>query len=86
MEVLLHLPVPNIIWWDVTDVPVSVFCAQTENLTEWTRKHIDPKTCELDPSVSVFNRTTDHPAVKDNGNRKVLHICPINFLDLVEAQ
>jgi len=72
-------PCSEVVWWNVADVPLSISKAQMDKLKTYTRKFVDPKTCELDPSASPFDGTTIRPVAQDSGTRKVMRICPVNF-------
>ena len=72
-------PCSEVVWWNVADVPLSISRAQMDKLIQFTTKYVDPKTCELDPSASAFDGTTNRPVAQDIGNRKVMRICPVNF-------
>lgn len=72
-------PCSEVVWWNVADVPLSISKGQMEKLKTYTTKYIDPKTCELDPSASAFDGSTNRPVAQDSGMRKVMRICPVNF-------
>lgn len=72
-------PCSEVVWWNVADVPLSISPRQMDRLKAYTQQYQDPKTCEIDPSASAFDGTTNRPVAQDMGGRKVLRICPVNF-------
>lgn len=71
-------PCSEVVWWNVADVPLSISRDQMDQIIKYTTKYVDPKTCELDPSASPFDGTTNRPTTQDNYGRKVIRICPVD--------
>jgi carbonic anhydrase len=71
-------PCSEVVWWNVADVPLSISRDQMDQLIKYTTKYVDPKTCELDPSASPFDGTTNRPTAQDNYGRRVIRICPVD--------
>ena len=74
-------PCSEVVWWEVADIPLSISPRQLDSLVKYTTEYRNPQTCELDPSASAFDGTTNRPVAQDLGGRKVLRICPVNFFN-----